>query len=130
MVHERVTWFSEKGVIPLEVNIDVGDVIDRVAARRTTVKIYNGNGIPGAADKIKDYIKSYGFKVYSLANAENFDFEKSVLIYNAGCEEKARQLAMAFDNLEVYEYNKSWSFYKTDADLVLIVGKDYSEIMH
>ncbi|MDD3819578.1 MAG: NBR1-Ig-like domain-containing protein, partial [Actinomycetota bacterium] len=33
MVHERVTWFSEKGVIPLEVNIDVGNVKDRVIAR-------------------------------------------------------------------------------------------------
>ncbi|MDY0027517.1 MAG: LCP family protein [Candidatus Humimicrobiaceae bacterium] len=129
MVHERVTWFSEKGVIPLEVNIDVGDVIDRVVARRTTVKVYNGNGIPGSADEIKNYIKSYGFRIYALANAENFNFDKSILVYNEGCEEKARQLSMAFDNLEVCEYNKTWSFYKTDADLMLIVGKDYSEIM-
>ncbi len=129
MVHERVAWFSEKGVIPLEVNVDVGDVVNRVIARRTTVKIFNGNGIAGAADKIKDYVKGYGFRIYALSNAENFDFGKSIIIYNKGCREKAEQLALAFDNLEFYEYNKTWSFYKTDADLMLIVGKDYSDIM-
>ena len=129
MVHERVAWFSEKGVIPLEVNVDVGDVVNRVIARRTTVKIFNGNGMAGAAGKIKDYVKGYGFKIYALSNAENFNFGKSIIIYNKGCREKAEQLALAFDNLEVYEYNKTWSFYKTDADLMLIVGKDYSDIM-
>jgi LCP family protein required for cell wall assembly len=129
MVHERVAWFSEKGVIPLEVNVDVGDVVNRAAARRTTVKVFNGNGIAGAAGKIEDYITSYGFKIYAVANAENFDFEESVIIYNEGCSEKAEQLSLAFDNLEVYEYNKTWNFYKTDADLILVVGKDYSDIM-
>ncbi len=129
MVHERVAWFSEKGVIPLEVNVDVGDVVDRAIARRTTVKIFNGNGMTGAAGKIEDYVKGYGFRIYALSNAENFDFGKSVIIYNKGCREKAEQLALAFDNLEVYEYNKTWSFYKTDADLMLMVGKDYSDIM-
>lgn len=129
MVHERVTWFSEKDVIPLGVDVDVGETIDRAAAGKTEVKIFNGNGIPGAAGEIKSYLKGLGFKVYSLSNAENFDFDRSIIIYNEGCREKAEQLSLAFDNLEIYEYNKAWNFYKTDADLALIVGKDYSEIM-
>jgi len=129
MVHERITWFSDKGVIPLEVNIDVGRNLYKAAAKNTTVKIYNGNGISGAADEIKDYLKNYGFKVFSISNAETFDFEKTVILYNSGNREKAGQLALIFDNLEIYAYNKTWNFYETTADLVLIVGEDYKDII-
>ncbi|MDD5621993.1 MAG: LCP family protein [Actinomycetota bacterium] len=129
MVHERVTWFSEKGVIPLEVNIDVGRDLYKAAAKNTTVKIYNGNGISGAAVEIKNYLKSNGFKVLSISNAETFDFEKTVVLYNSGNREKAGQLALIFDNLEIYAYNKTWGFYGAAADLILIVGEDYKDIM-
>ncbi len=129
MVHERVTWFSEKGVIPLEVNIDVGKIVDRTIARKTKVKIFNGNGVIGAAGEIEKYLESFGFRIYALSNAENFDFKKSIIIYNKDSREKAEQLAMVFDNLEIYEYNKTWDFYKTDADLILIIGEDYSDII-
>ncbi len=129
MVRERVAWFSEKGIIPLEVNVDVGENLDKAIAKKTTVKIFNGNGVSGAADEVEEYLKSYGFKVYALSNAERFDFEKSTVLYNKGNKEKAEQLALIFDNLEIYEYNNTWDFYQTTADLVLIVGKDYNDIM-
>lgn len=129
MVHERVTWFSEKGVIPLEVNIDVGRNLYRATAKNTTVKIYNGNGISGAAGQIQNYLKSYGFKVFSMSNAETFDFEETTILYNSGNREKAEQLALIFDNLKIYAYNNNWDFYQTTADLIMIVGEDYKDIM-
>lgn len=129
MVQERVAWFSEKGIIPLEVNVDVGENLNKAIARKTTVKIFNGNGISGAADEVEEYLKSYGFKVYALSNAENFNFEKSTVLYNKGNKEEAEQLALIFDNLKIYEYNNTWNFYQTTADLILIVGKDYNDIM-
>jgi len=129
MVHERVTWFSEKGVIPLEVNIDVGRNLYKATAKNTTVKIYNGNGISGAAGQIQDYLKNYGFKVFTISNAETFDFEKTTILYNKGSLEKAEQLALIFDNLKIYAYNNNWDFYQTTADLIMIVGEDYKDIM-
>jgi LCP family protein required for cell wall assembly len=129
MVHERVTWFSEKGVIPLEVNVDVGRNLYKAVAKNTTVKIYNGNGISGAADEIKDYLKSNGFKVFAISNAETFDFKETTILYNKGSLEKAEQLALIFDNLEIYAYNNNWNFYETTADLILVVGEDYKDIM-
>ncbi len=130
MAHERVTWFSDRGIIPLEVDIDVGRPVDRSVAKKTTVKIFNGNGIPGAAGEIEEFLESYGFKIYSLSNAEDFDFKESIIIYNEGCRGKALELSLAFDNLKVYEYNETWDFYKTDADLIFISGEDYIDIMH
>ena len=129
MVHERVTWFSEKGVIPLEVNIDVGRNLYKAVAKNTTVKIYNGNGISGAAGEIKDYLKENGFKVFSISNAETFDFKETTILFNKGSLEKAEQLTLIFDNLEIYAYNNNWNFYQTPADLIMIVGEDYKDIM-
>jgi LCP family protein required for cell wall assembly len=129
MAHERVTWFSDRGIIPLEVDIDVGRPVDRSIAKKTTVKIFNGNGIPGAAGEIEEFLESYGFKIYSLSNAEDFDFKESIIIYNEGCRGKALELSLAFDNLKIYEYNETWDFYRTDADLIFISGEDYINVV-
>ena len=127
MVHEGVTWFSEQGVIPLEVNIDVGRTFDMSIVKITSVQIFNGNGIAGAAGEAKDALYGLGFKIHSLANAEKFDFEESVIIYGPGQEEAADQLKLIFENAEGYEYNSDWAHYSSKADLVLILGKDYKE---
>ncbi len=127
MVHEGVTWFSEQGVIPLEVNIDVGRTLDMSIVKITSVQIFNGNGMAGAAGEAKDALCRLGFKIHSLANAKRFDFEESVIIYNPGQEEAADQLKLIFENAKGYEYNSDWAHYSSKADLVLILGKDYKK---
>ena len=129
MVHEGVTWFSDKGVIPFEVNIDVGKTLDMSIVKITSIQIFNGNGIAGAATEARDALSSLGFKIHSLANAGDYDFEESVIIYNPDQEEAAEQLKIIFENVEVYEYNSEWADYKSKADLVLILGKDYKEYL-
>ncbi|GAI00499.1 unnamed protein product, partial [marine sediment metagenome] len=59
LVHEKVTWFSTAGVMPLGVDVDVGRVIDKSITGRTYIIISNGNGISGSAVKFKDYLKVY-----------------------------------------------------------------------
>ncbi len=127
MAHEGVSWFSEKGVIPLEVNIDVGKTLDMSIAKTTSIQIFNGNGAGGSAGQVKDYLISHGFKVHSLANADKFDYEESIIIYNKGRQEEVQQLQVVFENSRIYEYNNEWNYYKSEADLVLIVGKDYKQ---
>jgi len=127
MVHEGVTWFSEQGVIPLEVNIDVGRTLDMSIVKITSVQIFNGNGMAGAAGEAKDALCRLGFKIHSLANAKRFDFEESVIIYNPGQEEAVDQLKLIFENAKGYDYNSDWAHYSSKADLVLILGKDYKE---
>ena len=129
MVHEGVTWFSEQGIIPLEVNIDVGKTFDMSVVKATSVEIFNGNGIAGAAGEAKEALLAPGFKVYSLANAESFDFEETVIIYNPDQEEAAEQLKIIFENAGIYEYNSDWAYYESKADLMLILGKDYKDYL-
>ena len=125
MVHEGVTWFSEQGVIPLEVNIDVGKTLDMSVVRITSIQVFNGNGIAGAAGEAEAALEIFGFKIHSLANADSFDFEETAIIYNEGQEEAAQQLKIIFEDAPVYEYDSDWANYKSKADLMLILGKDY-----
>jgi len=129
MVHETVTWFSERGVIPLEVNVDVGKTLDMSVVKATSIKIFNGNGTAGVATEAKEALELKGFKIDSLANARSYDFEESVIVYNEGELEAARQLEIIFENAEVSEYNSRWAYYRTGADLILILGKDYKDYL-
>jgi len=129
MAHEGVTWFSEQGVIPLEVNIDVGRTLDMSIVKVTSIQIFNGNGIVGAAGEVKKGLSTFGFKIYSLANARDYDLDKTFIIYNAGQEEAADQLKIIFENADIYEYNSEWSHYNGTADLMLILGKDYEDYL-
>ena len=128
MVHEGKTWFSEQGVIPLEINVNVGQTIDKQVAKNTTIKVFNGNAIPGAATQFIDNLKIYGYKVDTPSNAQNFDFKKTIILYKSSTIKKAEQLALILGSYELVLYNSSdWAQYKSAADLIVILGKDYLE---
>jgi LCP family protein required for cell wall assembly len=129
MVHEGVTWFSEKGVIPLEVSVDVGSVIDKSLAAKTHIMVFNGNGISGSASKISGYLKDQGFKVLGLYNADSYNYDKTVIYYSEKNKNKAEQLTILFSSYELEEvpsdvFEKE---YNEDAEVAVIVGKDYLE---
>jgi LCP family protein required for cell wall assembly len=129
MVHEGVTWFSEKGVIPLEVSVDVGSIIDKSLAAKTHIMVFNGNGISGSASKISGYLKEQGFKVLGLYNADSYNYDKTVIYYSEKNKNKAEQLTMLFSSYKLREipsdvFEKE---YNEDAEVAVIVGKDYLE---
>jgi len=94
LVYETVAWFSQKGVIPLEIDINVGVTLDKTIAKKTLVMIYNGCGIKGSATEFQDYIKKYEFKIKGIANAENYNFEKTKIIYKSDKKQNAEQLSL------------------------------------
>lgn len=127
LVHEKVTWFSHQGVFPLEVDVDVGVMIDNAVAKKTSVTIFNGCGVKGAATEFSNYLKNYNFKIYDLANAKEFDFDKTLIIYNENKEINAEQLSQALISFEVEPYSSKWIDYKTGADIIVILGSDFKE---
>jgi len=127
LVHEMVTWFSHKGVIPLEIDVNVGVTLDKTIAKKTLVMIYNGCGIEGSATEFQDYIKKYEFKVKGIANAQNYNFEKTKIIYKNGKRQNAEQLALILNSYEIEQYSSTWNDYYSAADVIVILGKDYKE---
>ncbi|MCL4417522.1 MAG: LytR C-terminal domain-containing protein, partial [Actinobacteria bacterium] len=127
LVHETVAWFSQKGVIPLEIDINVGVTLDKTIAKKTSVMIYNGCGIKGSGTDFQNYIKKYEFKIKGIANAENYNFEKTKIIYKSGKQQNAEQLALILNSYEIEQYSSKWSNYYSTADVIVIIGKDYKE---
>jgi len=127
LVHEQVTWFSQAGVIPLEVDIDVGLTLDTTLVKKTSIVIYNGCGISGAATELKEYFAKYGFKIKDIANAKSYDFAKTLIIYNTDKKQNADQLAKVLNSYEMEPYSSKWSQYPANADLIVIAGSDYKQ---
>jgi LCP family protein required for cell wall assembly len=129
LVHETVTWFSQQGVIPREINIDVGYTLDTSLVKKTSVFVYNGSGVKGAATKVADYLSKYGFKIKGKANAKKYDFEKTLVIYKPDKAPNAEQLVMIFNSYQLVEYSKEWAEYDSGADIIVILGEDVEENM-
>ncbi|MBM3706301.1 MAG: hypothetical protein FJW66_07250, partial [Actinobacteria bacterium] len=125
LVHEQVTWFSHQGVFPLEIDVNVGMTLDNSIVKKTSVMVYNGCGIKGAATEFSDYLKSFNFKVYGMANAKNYDFEKTYVIYKSGKEKNAEQLGLILSNYVLEKYSTKWADYYSKADMIVILGRDY-----
>jgi polyisoprenyl-teichoic acid--peptidoglycan teichoic acid transferase len=129
LVHETVTWFSQQGVIPMEINIDVGYTLDTTLVKKTSVFVYNGSGVKGAATKVSDYLSKYGFKIKGKANAKENDFEKTLVIYKPEKVSNAEQLAMILNSYQMEEYSQKWAEYESAADIIVILGRDVEENM-
>jgi len=128
MVHESKTWFSEQGVIPFEININVGQTLDKKIAKSTTIKVFNGNGSSGSATQFIEKLTKYGFKVDNPSNAQNFNFKKTLVIYKTNTLKKAEQLALILGSYELVKYNSTdWGAYNSSSDVIVILGKDYTE---
>ncbi|MFO7928516.1 MAG: LCP family protein [Candidatus Humimicrobiaceae bacterium] len=128
LVHERVIWFSAAGVTPLEVNVDVGETVDKKVTTDTHIVVENGNGIPGVAGRMKKYLQVYGFKVVDLANADSFNYEKTVIYYKEDTKAKADQLAILFESYELKKLEEEkFEERFSGADIGVVVGNDYLE---
>jgi LCP family protein required for cell wall assembly len=130
LVQETVTWFSHQGVIPLEIDVDVGADIDNTIVKDTSVVIYNGCGVKGAATEFRNYLENYNFKKISIANAKEFDFEQTIILYRNGRLENAQQLEKVLKGAQLEEYSGKWSSYYTGADVMIILGADYKDFIY
>ena len=53
---------------------------------------------------------------------------KTIIIYKPSTQEKAEQLALILSSYELVKYNNyKWGAYKSTADIVVILGKDFEQ---
>ncbi|MGM0445104.1 MAG: LCP family protein [Bacillota bacterium] len=45
------------------------------------ITILNGNGVSGVANKAGDELKKYGFNIDDISNADNYDYEDTIIYY-------------------------------------------------
>lgn len=100
--------------------IDKSTGIDR---SQLSIEVQNGGGVVGAAGKGSETLKSLGYKILGIGNADNYDYENVVIKIKS---DKSNYLSLLKKDLSV-----SYSVGSTSADLsasssadaVVIIGK-------
>ena len=59
----------------------------------TSVIVFNGNGIPGAAGRAAGLVRSLDYLIAGTGNARRTDFRRSLVIYRPGYKGEALRLA-------------------------------------
>ena len=116
-----------KGISYLEPNVE--EVQQRVKSliygknSGMKVEVLNGNAMTGIAHKIANDLELQGFEIVNLANADNFNYEKTkIIIYSkeVNLNNEFKKLFNDFEIVKEYQTN-------ANLDLVIILGKDMIE---
>jgi len=93
------------------------------------VEILNGCGEKGIAAKITDYLRSEHIDVIRAENADNFDYESTILIHRSYDLAHLKLVAKSLD-FDVNDANRVivQPSSSADVDLTLIIGKDYRSV--
>jgi len=92
------------------------------ASKRFGIEVSNGNGTPGMARKMGDYLKTRGLEVSRFTNANHFNHRVSKIYYQEGYQEAASHLAGQLPALDGMEEAKR--FDRPDIKIKLLIGKD------
>lgn len=92
-----------------------------VKPKGVSIRILNGSGVVGAAGKAADFLKSLGYEIVGMGNAENYNFEKTEI----SARGSQALLQLQTDLATKYEIGSTSAQLSAteSADAVVIVGK-------
>lgn len=92
-----------------------------VAPKNITVRVLNGSGVTGAGAKAADFLRSLGYEIASVGNAESEDYDKTTIL----AKNSQTLLSLQTDLATKYEIGTaSATLSATDsADVVVTIGK-------
>lgn len=88
--------------------------------RGLNIEVLNGNRMPGIAHKVANSMKELGFNVVNVDNADNFDYQKTVLILYSKDEKLVDYVRQFLKDVEIVRKVQPGN----DIDMTIIVGKD------
>jgi len=56
------------------------------------ITILNGNGVSGVAGEVGEELEKYGFNIEKIANADNFNYQDTIIYYQDGNKKVANGL--------------------------------------
>ena len=88
--------------------------------RGLKVEVLNGSQIPGMANQVAQQLKKLGFDVANVDNADNFDYQKTVLIVYAKNVRLEEYITQAIGDVEIVRKEQPHN----GIDMTIIVGKN------
>ena len=107
-------------------DMDVDDARqgERADPSSFTVSVQNGTSIEGAASTMASVLKSAGFKVGAVGNAEQPIYEETLVVYRGSDSQGAARARAVIDAIGVGRAVEGESYYEFDSDVLLVVGAD------
>ena len=102
-------------------NKDVAEEVEVFKPNTGQIQILNGSGIPGVAEKMRNYLSDFGFDVVEFGNAQSWNYPETIVISRTKKNQIAMDLARILDT-------DNWFQLIDEAPMVsvtVIVGKDY-----
>jgi anionic cell wall polymer biosynthesis LytR-Cps2A-Psr (LCP) family protein len=108
-----------------------GAISDRIF----TVEVLNGTSVNGLAGRTAVFLRDFGYDIISISNADNTEYEKTVIIDRSGLEDMARNFAgiircnnISFEaqNRDNPEDNLVIQNLEYRSDFTLIIGRDFN----
>jgi anionic cell wall polymer biosynthesis LytR-Cps2A-Psr (LCP) family protein len=108
-----------------------GAISDRVF----TVEVLNGTSVNGLAGRTAEVLRGFGYDIISISNADNAEYEKTLIIDRSGLEEMAKNFAgiirctnISFEaqTRDAPEDEFAIQNMEYRSDFTLIIGRDFN----
>jgi len=105
------------------------NIEDHLIERTLTVEVLNGTAVNGLAGRTAEMLRSFGYDVISISNADRNNYESTLIIHRSGSD----IVVGAFADLirciniqrEVYEYEDDFT-QEFKADVTLLIGRNFN----
>lgn len=114
--------------VPSEPNLK--EAVNRILLGRhnmVNVMVLNGNGTSGIAAEVAGLLRSDDYYVSKVGNADRYDYARTEVIPLTGRDQAAQALADLLGGKVAEASALPSTIGATDADIVVIVGMDYSK---
>jgi len=119
-VSPTVALSPTPSVKPTTSPIDKATGLDR---SNLTVEIQNGSGTVGVASKMSDIVKSFGYNVASVGNADNYNYENVTISVKSGSSKYLPLLKSDLSKDYTIGTTSSDLSASSSADALIIIGK-------
>ncbi len=110
---------------PVAVQVQPPEQIKRLATESAKIEISNGTSTEGLAGRVAEWLKSQGFNVVLVDNADRRDYAQTVVI-ESNSRPYALNLLLTIFKVAPDKVRKSPNP-KSDVDIRIIIGKDFDD---
>jgi hypothetical protein len=107
------TWKRHRPPVP-------EDTLGVQERTRFGVDVLNGNGRSGVASDAAGLLRSSGFRVEEIANAERFDYPRTVVVDRTGNRRRAEEIARALGGVDLILQRQDGGH-----EIQVVVGHDW-----
>lgn len=102
------------------------EVLDPKIYEKIHVEVLNGCGVDGIAGQVGNRLRTLGFDVLTLGNAENFNFPETIVIDRVGKPDYARYVAEAIGTPNRIQQMMPDPF--RIEEVTVVIGRDYAHL--